>query len=417
MRFAHLSDIHLGFQRREPLQEMERGIFEGILERCASEGVDFVVISGDMFHVNIPEMRVQKYAFSAFRRLREAGIPAYVVYGSHDFSPVSNSVIDLLESTGYITKVTSATDPEGKIRLGFVTDPGTGAKLCGLPGLKHGRDAEYYENLDREHLEREPGFKVFVFHGAITEMREGPGDEGDHMSLSMLPRGFAYYAGGHLHNSRSKSFEGYPHVAYPGTPFAGHYPDLAANAKGAKRGFYMVEFDDVVTDVRFVETDTGKYEQIPIKAKGKTPESINKELREWAGGIDPAGKIVIIDIGGEMTRGKTAEVDTGRVADGLYERGAKAVEISRNLLTSSEYSITGSRGASRAEIEEGVFAENSGQLRFRDKGLVGEAGAGLAKRMLARIGQPRPEDEPKAAYEARMAVDGLAEMGVDSDDP
>ena len=61
---------------------------------------------GDIFHVNIPEMSVQKFAFSMFRKLYEENIPVYVVYGSHDFSPISNSVIDLLAEIGYITKVT-----------------------------------------------------------------------------------------------------------------------------------------------------------------------------------------------------------------------------------------------------------------------------------------------------------------------
>ena len=132
--FAHLSDIHLGFQKHEGLQRIEREAFERVIDECISLGVDFVLIPGDIFHVNVPEMRVQKFAFAKFRQLHEAGIPAYVVYGSHDFSPVENSVIDLLAETGYITKVTRQADDrreEGGVRLGFVTDGRTGAKISG----------------------------------------------------------------------------------------------------------------------------------------------------------------------------------------------------------------------------------------------------------------------------------------------
>ncbi len=96
MKFAHLSDIHLGFQKYEALQEIEQNVFEKTLDECISRKVDFILIPGDMFHVNIPEMRVQKYAFAKFKQVHDAGIPVYVVYGSHDFSPVANSVIDLL---------------------------------------------------------------------------------------------------------------------------------------------------------------------------------------------------------------------------------------------------------------------------------------------------------------------------------
>ena len=109
MRFAHMSDIHLGFQKESALQDVERRVFEDALDRCMSMNVDFILMPGDIFHVNIPEMRVQKYAFTKFREVYEAGIPVYVVYGSHDFSPVSNSVIDLLVAAGYIIKVANAT--------------------------------------------------------------------------------------------------------------------------------------------------------------------------------------------------------------------------------------------------------------------------------------------------------------------
>ncbi len=100
MKFAHLSDIHLGFQKHEALQKVEQEVFERALDECISRKVDFILIPGDLFHVNIPEMRVQKYAFAKFRQVHQAGIPVYVVYGSHDFSPVSNSVIDLLAEVG-----------------------------------------------------------------------------------------------------------------------------------------------------------------------------------------------------------------------------------------------------------------------------------------------------------------------------
>ena len=121
MLFAHLSDIHLGFQKHESLQKIEQQVFEKALDECISRKVDFILIPGDMFHVNIPEMRVQKFAFAKFRQVHEAGIPVYVVYGSHDFSPVSNSVIDLLSEVRYISKVTKVkSSDDGKIVLDFM---------------------------------------------------------------------------------------------------------------------------------------------------------------------------------------------------------------------------------------------------------------------------------------------------------
>jgi len=118
LKFAHLSDIHLGFQKQDALQKIEQEVFEKTLDECISRKVNFILIPGDMFHNNIPEMRVQKFAFAKFKQVYDAGIPVYVVYGSHDFSPVANSVIDLLAETGYITKVTKVKDSQLQAFLG-----------------------------------------------------------------------------------------------------------------------------------------------------------------------------------------------------------------------------------------------------------------------------------------------------------
>ena len=69
-----------------------------------------------------------------FRKLHESGIPVYVVYGSHDFSPVSNSVIDLLTESGYLTKVSKQKDvSQDKIVLEFTQDPKTKQRLLDFP--------------------------------------------------------------------------------------------------------------------------------------------------------------------------------------------------------------------------------------------------------------------------------------------
>ena len=413
MKFAHLSDIHLGFQKQELLQRIEREIFENAVGQCISRKVDFVLIPGDIFHVNIPEMKVQKFAFAMFRRLYEKGIPVYVVYGSHDFSPVSNSVIDLLAEVGYITKVTRATsDEDGTVYLNFLTNAKTGVKITGLSGLKVGKDREWYERLDRRSLESEPGFKIFLFHGGISDMKTEQGTDGDYMPLSLLPKGFAYYAGGHMHKFNHQQFADYPHVVYPGTPFAGYHADLEENAKGLRRGFVIVEFDEVVKEVEFVPIENAMYDIIEIDADNRKSESINQELQEKTRGIDPAEKIIVIKIQGEMTAGKTSDVDTSEIRNQLVNSGALVVNISRNKLTSKEYSITGSTGASKEEVEANVFKENIGQLRFSQKKLLGTEGVDLAKKLLHQLGQPQLVNEKKNEYVSRVRDESLAILGV-----
>jgi len=414
--FAHLSDIHLGFQKHESLQKIEQHVFEQALDQCISRKVDFILIPGDMFHVNIPEMRVQKFAFAKFRQVHDAGIPVYVVYGSHDFSPVSNSVIDLLVEVGYITKVTKATSHEdGQISLEFLVDSKTGAKITGLSGLKVGKDREWYEKLDRKSLESESGLKIFLFHGGISDMKVDSGMDGDLMPLSLLPKGFSYYAGGHMHKFNHQSFDGYSNVVYPGTPFAGYHADLEDNANGEKRGFVLVEFDDEIKSVDFIEIENTTYEIIEIDANNRKAESINQELTEKTSNIDVENKVVIIKVKGELTSGKTADVDISIVRDNLNSKNALVVNVSKNQLTSKEYSITEAKGSNKEEIETNVFSENIGQLRFDYPELLESNGINLAKKLLLELGQPKLENEKKNEYIPRINQNVLALLGLDDD--
>jgi len=417
MRFAHVSDIHLGFQKHESLQKIEREVFEDVIDQCIARKVDFVLIPGDIFHVNIPEMRVQRFAFAGFRRLYEAQIPAYVVYGSHDFSPVSNSVIDLLEETGYLIKaVRAGHNEDGSIRLDFLTDPETGAKIVGLSGLKAGRDKDWYEKMDRESLESESGFKIFLFHGGISDMKADSSADGDHMPLSLLPRGFSYYAGGHMHRFNHREFSDYSHVVYPGTPFAGYHADLEENARGQRRGFVIVEFEDVVKSVEFVPIEGSAYEMIEIDANNRRSESVNEELQTRASKIDSGQKIVLVKIHGELTSGKTSDVDVSGARQSIVDAGALAVSISRNQLVSREYSITDAKGADRDEVETNVFRENIGQLRFSQERLLGEDGIGLAKRLLCELGRTRMTNEKKGEYVPRILDNAMSILEIDVND-
>jgi len=416
LKFAHLSDVHLGFQKHESLQNIEQQVFEKILDECITRKVNFILIPGDLFHVNIPEMRIQKFAFAKFRQVHDAGIPIYVVYGSHDFSPVSNSVIDLLAEIGYIRKVTNATShEEGKISLKCLIDEKTGAKITGLSGLKVGKDREWYEKLDRSSLEAEQGLKIFLFHGGISDMKTDSGIDGDQMPLSLLPKGFSYYAGGHMHKFNHQSFDEYSNVVYPGTPFAGYHADLEDNANGQKRGFVLVEFDDEIKSVDFIEIENTKYEIIEVDANNRKAESVNQELSEKTADIDVVNKVVIVKIQGELMSGKTADIDVSIVRDNLNDKDALVVNVSKNQLTSKEYSITEAKGSNKEEIEINVFSENIGQLKFDYPELLDKSGIKLASKLLQELGQSKLENENKNEYIPRIRNSALALLGLDDD--
>lgn len=421
MRFAHFSDIHLGFQKDKSLQNVEQDVFERALDDCIRRSVDFILVCGDTFHVNIPEMRVQKFAFAALRRVHEAGIPVYAIYGSHDFSPSATSVIDLLVETGYITNIQRLTsNDDGTMSLGFVTDEKTGAKLAGISGLGASKDITYYEKLDRGPLEAEPGFRIFMFHGAVSEMRtadDAAQTVDTAMPLSYMPRNFDYYAGGHMHRyHHEKKFDNHPHVVYPGTLFAGFHSDLAENADGTTRGYVLAEFDDTgITDVRQIEIENCRYAMIPINATHKTSHAVNEEIDQKLAGAEPADKVVILSVSGRMSEGKTTDIDFAAISDSLQKRGAVEVKVSRRQLSSAEYEITESKGETAEEIAVNSFGENIGQVDSEVAELIGKKGAELAKRLLDILGRPALENEPLNVYQKRVTDEAMAELELDGE--
>lgn len=407
-----MSDIHLGFQKQDNLQKIEQDIFEKALEECIQRKVDFILMSGDLFHVNIPEMRVQKFAFSKFKQVSEYGIPIYAVYGSHDFSPVSNSVIDLLNEIGYITKVTKTLESNDKIILDFIKDPKTGVKIAGFPGLKAGKDEIYYQNLDRNALESEPGFKIFLFHGGIKELKTENGTETDYMPLSSLPRGFDYYAGGHIHSYLHQEYKDYDHVVYPGTVFSGYHSDLEENAKGRKCGIVFVEFEDKIKSVEFFPIENVQYELIEIDADLKRASTINIELLERIKEIDPKNKIIIIKVYGELSEGKTTDIDFTKIKEELIQKQALDIKINRNHLTSKEYMITKAVGVGKDEIEMNVFKENIGEVRIDQKEILGEDGVEIAKKLLKEITHPILINEKVQDYKIRIEQSAIELLGL-----
>ena len=415
MKFAHLADTHLGRQKDEKLRSIEKEVFQNTIDEILKNQVDFVLIAGDFFDINIPDMETQKLAFEQFKKIKDHDIPIYVIYGSHDSSPNSTAAIDLLDSGGFFTKITIAESEEGKINLSFFVDPKTGAKITGLPGLKSSRDITDYEQLDRNSLESEDGFKIFMFHGGINEMIKENLPGADFMPLSYLPKNFDYYAGGHMHKFSDESYPDYTHVVYPGTLFSGHPIDFIDNAKGQQRGFVLVEFEKEIQSVEFIHIPNIEYVLIEINAQNKKIETVDTELKAKIIDSNVKEKLVIIHVEGELSEGKTTEVNFSQIKDELIENESLYVLINRNQFSSREYNITGAKGSNKDEIETNVLTENIGQLSLENKKLLEDHGVSIAKFLLKKLGQPKLENEKERQYEERMNTDafGILEINVD----
>ena len=119
---------------------------------------------------------------------------------------------------------------------------------------------------------------------------------------------------------------------------------------------------------------------------------------------------------GELSEGKTTEIDFSGIKDGLIQQEALSVLINRNQFSSREYTITSSKGANKEEIETNIFTENIGQLALEEKKLLGNSGVSMAKSLLKEIGQPKLDNEKEREYEERVDSEAIEILEIDMDD-
>ncbi len=354
MKFAHMADSHLGaFSKNPKLKELNMKAFEMAIKKCVDENVDFIIIAGDLFHNPLPDMDTVHQAVRILNYARERGIRTYVVYGSHDFSAGTTSLLDVLSEAGVFIKATKYEMHGEKIRLLPVEDEKTGVKIVGLPGLTAAMEVHYFEEdkIDLDYLEKLDGEKIFVFHTTVDKLKPAYIADKNVVPISKFPKGFNYYAGGHIHERMESKIDGVP-VTYPGALFGSTYNDLDV-LSGKERGFYIVE--DFVP--RFVPIKVCEFEKKVFDATGRTAKQVENELLSFAS-QDHEGRVVILKVKGILKSGKVADINFRKIREKIMET---AIEVLLNTysLTTEERRTVRVPGSTPEEIEDRIFSEIS----------------------------------------------------------
>jgi DNA repair exonuclease SbcCD nuclease subunit len=407
-----MADIHIGAHHEPVLVNLEAKAFEIAMDGCIKQQVDFILIAGDLFHVGIPDLIAVDKSVKKMKEVKEAGIPIYVIYGSHDYNPNGKSIIDILESTGLIKKIVKGQVVEDKLRLDFITDPKTNAKLTGLSARKMGLESKYFDILDRDSLEKEDGFKIFGFHSSIEEFKPKFLSQMSSIPISSLPKGFSYYAGGHVHERSVNKLPGYDYIMFPGPLFAGYPRDLERNAQGEERGFYVVHFKDVVERIEFIPIKICESTYFEYDVTYKNSNGVNQELLQKISGIDVKDKLVLLKIKGELAGGLTSDIKLIEIRKKLMNSGAIYVNINRYSLSTKEYGEIKVAEEDVAAIENLLFRDAIDTVKLSTKSLKSDAGVELAKNMLGILRQEKKESEAKKDYDIRLRKDGLKTLGL-----
>ncbi len=387
MRFAHMSDCHLGSWSNHPdLKELPLAAFEQAIGTCITERVDFIIIAGDLFDTALPSVDATASAAGLFARCRASSIPVYVVPGSHDYSPTNKTMLTVFEAAGLLTNVARYEDNGDRIRLDCTVDHKTGTKLVGYFGKKGGLDDHDFERFDIAPLD---GFKIFVFHSAIRELNSGsPFSRA--VSLNQLPTGFNYYATGHVHTPLLDTER---MIAFPGPLFPADFHEMEHNAD---YGFFIVDCNGTVAPhrIRIRVHDTFV---ASVDATSKTHDRIEHELRSQLSSATVNGKIVLLKVHGTLSEGSVSDIDLKGIMDDAMRHGA--ITVKRNIHVEREETETLRTEASSVdEIEHeliDMFAQNS-RLAFHENPRA------LIYGLLESLNTEKMEDETTATFEERV---------------
>jgi exonuclease SbcD len=393
MKFAHMADCHIGGWRDQKLRDLNTEAFFKAINICIEKKVDFILIAGDLFNTAIPGIDRLRDVVKKFRLLKEKGIPVYLIAGSHDYSPSGKTMLDVLEEAGLCINVVKGKVVDKKLRLKFTVDKKTGVKITGMLGRRGMLDRSYYEELDREDLENEQGFKIFMFHTSITELKPKKLENMESSPISLLPKGFDYYAGGHVHIIEKKDLPGYKNVIYPGPLFPNNYHELE-ELKGG--GFYIYEDGNLAREninVKNVFT-------MNVDANHKLPEQVTNEIMEQVKNKEFYDTVVMIRVSGVLENGRVSEIDFRKIYELLLEKSAYFVMRNTMHLSGKEYAEVKVETGTAEETEEKLIDEHIGQMKISswDK----DKEKDMIKKLMVLLSSEKKEGEKVYQFEARI---------------
>ena len=396
MKFIHLADCHIGGWRESKLVELSIKGFRRVMTIAIKERVGFVLIAGDLFDTALPSIDLIKEVASELSRLKEEDIPVYIIPGSHDFSPSGKTMLDVLERAGLVENVMKVEDN----RLNFTVDR-TGVKITGVLGRKGGLELEDYKSLEKEHLENENGFKIFMFHTLLRELRPKEMEMVEGGDMSLLPKKFNYYAGGHPHFVYSKFHEDYGLIAYPGPLFPNNFKELEDLRNG---GFFLVDVQGDNLEAEYRSLVFYEVASLNVDVSGLNSEEAEDKIIEICSG-DYTDKIVTLRVHGELIGGKPADINFKKIMDKFSSSFIALKNTSK--LSTKEFENLEVETGDVSEVENRIIEAHLDQLK------TFELDTGKLNELMEALSIEKNEGEKNADFESRVSKDVVSLLDLE----
>ncbi len=400
--FAHLADAHVGAWARNPeLRGRLRAAVVRAIELAGEREVDFLLISGDLFHTPDPEPAEVAPVAAALRRFVASGRRVYAIYGSHDYVAHRTSWLDVLAEAGIFVRVApESVRPEGEAwTLPWLVDEPTGARIAGVSGRSHGLDRDYYRSMDASGFRDSGGFRIFQFHAAVEDFLPASlRDKVRGVRREELPAGVDYYAGGHIHATYTGSGPGGGLLVNPGAVFGTSRTDLEiGEAAGSHRGVVIVTVEGGRPAAEFLDVvRPGDIVSLDVDVTGLTSDAVPERIAARIRGSAPvAGALVLPRLRGVLAGGRLTSKEFGAVAEDVRSAGL-TVQIDVSSL--GENSPAPGVPVTESTIESEEIHRLVDVASHPPDWLDPTTGPRLVQELLRELGTPKAEGQSNLDY-------------------
>jgi len=309
--FVHIADLHLGYAQYN--LEARRQDFDNALKEAVDKTIelkpDLMLIAGDIFHQARPSNITLETAITNFRRLRDAGIPVLAVDGGHDSAPniVTGTILNPLDSAGLLHYLP---------RQEGACWQNENCYVYGVPNFRTRRKTDEQLPLFLEQNKPAPDpstFNIFLFHMAIDlPYIEKPYQMEAEGSPELIPEGFNYFAGGHVHKpSKTKFKNGL--LVYSGCTETVNYDDAQI-----EKGFYHVQVNEKgePTLNRIALQTSRRFIVLEPDYTGMLPAKITQSAVQLVKENDQEGVVLVLVVKGVLpAEASRAEVDLAQIRE------------------------------------------------------------------------------------------------------
>ena len=226
MRFLHCSDLHIGSSlnsRLSPGKTRERReelllSFRRLIDEAKKEGVDGVIIAGDLLDKENCEKRTVSSVFSAIRHAEN--IEFFYLQGNHERDAVLSAGLDLTKNLHILSKESPYFDFKDT-RILTLTENGRGELYAPTSSVRS---------------------NILVLHGEIV--RGGDGIYKFDPAL-LEGAGCEYIALGHYHSHSVTTLKGGVSAVYSGTPEGRGFDECG------EKGYVILDIEKGRVDFRF----------------------------------------------------------------------------------------------------------------------------------------------------------------------